>query len=181
MGCCIETTNTGNGEDRGVQRQAGFAVGMDQIDDDALDYALSQSQGAASLRTKVSLRFKCQNLINTDANSKSDPFCVLWQVDQSGRKQKIGMTEMIADNLNPEFVQPVVTNYFFEDQQNMLVEVYDCDDATQLNNLNKQDLVGFAEFPLAKVLSSIKNQIDLELKTVRGTSAGKITIHGEEF
>lgn len=59
MGCCIEANDTGKHEDIDVQRQAGFAVGMDQIDDDALDYALSQSQGAASLKTKVSLRFKC--------------------------------------------------------------------------------------------------------------------------
>lgn len=76
------------------------------------------------------------------------------------------MTEMIADNLNPEFVQPIITNYFFEEQQNMLVEVYDCDDANQMNNFNKQDILGFTEFPLGKVLSSLKNEIELDLQQV---------------
>jgi hypothetical protein len=50
------------------------------------------------------------------------------------------------DNLNPVFVTTVNVDYFFESQQVMIAEVYDCDDANTLSNLQKQDFIGSFEF-----------------------------------
>jgi hypothetical protein len=61
------------------------------------------------------------------------------------------------DNLNPVFVTTVNMDYFFESQQVMIADVYDCDDATTLNNLQKQDFIGSFEFQLGKLVSS-RNQ-----------------------
>jgi hypothetical protein len=61
------------------------------------------------------------------------------------------------DNLNPVFVTEINMDYLFESQQNMLVEVYDCDDATTIANLKKQDFVGSFEFHLGKAVSA-RNQ-----------------------
>ena len=39
------------------------------------------------------------------------------------------------DSLNPVFVTSINMDYFFESQQNLIAEIYDCDDATTLHNL----------------------------------------------
>ena len=46
------------------------------------------------------------------------------------------MTELITDNLNPEFVTPIEVDFFFEENHSFLVEIYDADDHTNLNNLD---------------------------------------------
>jgi hypothetical protein len=50
-------------------------------------------------------------------------------MEEKGKRVKIGQTEIIKDNLNPEFVTEICTNFFFEMQQKMIAEVYDADDA----------------------------------------------------
>lgn len=47
-------------------------------------------------------------------------------------KREVGRTEVVADNLNPAFVTTINMDYYFEVQQNMIIEVYDADDASQL-------------------------------------------------
>ena len=47
-------------------------------------------------------------------------------------KQRVGSTECIQDSLNPEFVQAIEVDFFFEEAQQLLVEIYDADDATQI-------------------------------------------------
>ena len=61
---------------------------------------------------------------------------------------------MIADNLSPEFITEILTDYFFEEIQNFLVEVYDVDDATALHDLRKQEFVGSYQFKLGNLISS---------------------------
>lgn len=41
----------------------------------------------------------------------------------------------MVDNLNPKFVTTVNVDYYFELQQNLRIDVYDADDATNLQNL----------------------------------------------
>lgn len=130
MGNCIEGS-----EDKGMGNIEKKAVGANanEIDDNQLNQMLGNS-GANSLKQKVSLSFECINLANLDRNSKTDAFCVLWQLD--GRQpRKIGTTELIKDSLNPVFVTTINMDYFFEEQQQLRVDVYDADDATNLNNL----------------------------------------------
>ena len=38
------------------------------------------------------------------------------------------MTEIIHDNLNPEFIKKIFVDYHFEEQEKFKVEVYDSDD-----------------------------------------------------
>ena len=69
-------------------------------------------------------------------------------------KEKIGQTEMVADTLNPEFVTEIMVDYMFEEQQNFLCEVYDVDDASCINNLQKQEYIGHVELKLGTLCSS---------------------------
>ena len=50
-------------------------------------------------------------------------------------KVKLGQTECIYDNLNPNFVTNFEVDYLFEDTQVFLIEAWDMDDATQPHNL----------------------------------------------
>lgn len=84
------------------------------------------------------------------------------------------------DNLNPVFVTEINMDYLFESQQNMLVEVYDCDDATTIGNLSKQDFVGSFEFMLGKAVSSRNQTLTNDLKNPLRKNAGRITLSVSE-
>lgn len=123
-----------------------MAIGsrQDSISNEALDLALG---GANSLKQKVSLTFEGINLPNLDQGSKTDAFCVLFQL-QGNRKSKIGETEVVADSLNPKWVKNINVDYYFEAQQNFRVELYDADDPSKLFDLTKHDYVGGYDFTL---------------------------------
>jgi hypothetical protein len=76
------------------------------------------------------------NLPNMDVHSLTDAFVVVWLVSGQ-RLVKVGQTEVVADNLNPQFLTTVNIDYFFEQQQNLRLDIYDADDATALQNLAK--------------------------------------------
>jgi Ca2+-dependent lipid-binding protein len=87
-----------------------------------------QPGGAATnLSSKVELSISCQKLRNLDTFSKSDPFVVLYTESTPGQWKESGRTEIIDDNLNPEFSKKFEMTYRFETQQKLKFEVYDSD------------------------------------------------------
>ena len=93
---------------QGVKTQA---VGNNA--DGITDELLHSSLDGGGLKQTVSLTFSCADLPNLDSGSKTDPFLVLWQLNGK-QKQRLGQTEVIADNLNPEFVKEIKVDYYFE-------------------------------------------------------------------
>ena len=76
--------------------------------------------------SKLELSLSCKNLKNMDWLSKSDPIVVVYQKNNvTNRFQELGRTEMILDNLNPEFVKKFIIDFLFEEVQQMKFEVYD--------------------------------------------------------
>jgi hypothetical protein len=61
-------------------------------------------------------------------------------------KSKIGTTECIYDNLNPQFVKNFEVDYLFEETQTFMIEIYDMDDPSQASNLKAQEYIGSLEF-----------------------------------
>ena len=107
---------------------SGGAMGQGGDIDAAVLAATNFSGGGLS--NKLSIGFKCENLPNMDTMSYSDPFCVMYK--QQGRMwQRIGQTEIIHDNLNPEFVKKIMVDFHFEQSEQFKVEVYDSDDDKQ--------------------------------------------------
>lgn len=90
------------------------------------------------------------------------------------------MTEVVADNLNPEFVTELKVDFKFEEQQRMLVQVYDADDGTSLYDLTKQDFIGEFEFNLGKLVSSRDQEINGDLTNPNRKTPGKIKIMANE-
>jgi len=115
-----------------------------------------------------------------DVNSKTDPFCVMYEI-KGNIKTKIGQTECILDNLNPEFVNEIEVNYKFEENQAFVIEVYDADDMTQLDRLDKQEYIGGNNFTLHQIITS-RNQTQsypvTNIQTKR--QSGEVKIHGVE-
>jgi hypothetical protein len=90
------------------------------------------------------------------------------------------MTELVQDNLNPEFVTEVVIDYFFESQQTLLVEVYDADDATNITKLQNQDFVGYHKFVLGSLISSRNQEITAPLLSKERQNNGTVTVMASE-
>ena len=129
---------------------------------------------ASSPSEMVSLFFSCKKLKDKDTFSKSDPFLRVYRLE-AGTRQLLGETEVVKNNLNPDFETSFDVEYFFEKRQRFLAEVVDCDDA----KTRKGDSLGTAEFTLGDVLGSQLNMkvVDVRLKK---KPAGKLIVRVEQ-
>ena len=119
----------------------GITGNISDIDEAALQ-AIKNGIGdanKAALQQSVSVSFAMEDLPNLDTFSKTDAFLILYELKSNANgqktKMKIGKTECIYDNLNPNFVTNFDLNYLFEETQTFLVEAYDMDDNSQPENL----------------------------------------------
>jgi hypothetical protein len=66
--------------------------------------------------------------------------------------QKFGQTEMLKDNLNPDFEKSFLMTYYFERHQPLRFEVFDGD-----NSGGNFQMIGFIETTVGQIMGS-KNQ-----------------------
>uniref|UniRef100_A0AAX7TPW1 Copine-3 n=1 Tax=Astatotilapia calliptera TaxID=8154 RepID=A0AAX7TPW1_ASTCA len=126
---------------------------------------------ATQCATKVELSISCENLMDMDVFSKSDPLC--WYEIFFGR------TEMILNCLNPKFAKRFVIDYYFETVQRLKFCVYDIDNDTY--DLSDDDFLGELECTLGQVVSNKQMTRPLLLKNRRPAGRGTITICAEEI
>ncbi|KHJ46040.1 hypothetical protein D918_03703 [Trichuris suis] len=100
------------------------------------------------LYVTVELSVSCRNLPNTDVFSKSDPMCVMFKKAEQGDWQEAGRSEVVRNNLNPDFVHKFTIDYEFEARQPLK---YDVDSASA--KLEKHDFLGRVECTLAELVS----------------------------
>lgn len=124
--------------------------------------------------TLIELTLSAKDLINADVLSKSDPFCIV-QMKQSwqDRFYEIGRTEIIKDNLNPQWVKKFLINFNFESVQKIRFEVWDQDP-------NGNDFLGVYETTLADIVSNSNRQLRGKLDHKTAKNAGFIVIIAEE-
>ncbi|CAG0924876.1 unnamed protein product [Notodromas monacha] len=73
--------------------------------------------------SRVEITLSAKNLANKDYFSKSDPFIVTYESEPGVFNwRECHRTEVIRDNLNPQFVRKLVMNYRFEAQQKLRFE-----------------------------------------------------------
>ncbi|XP_040287811.1 copine-3 [Bufo bufo] len=135
---------------------------------------------AAQCVTKVELSVSCDNLLDKDVGSKSDPLCV-FLMNTSGQQQwfEIDRTERIQNNLNPKFCKRFLVDYYFEIVQKLKFGIYDIDNKTY--DLDDDDFLGEFECTLGQIVSSKKITKPLVLKNGRPAGKGTITIFAEEI
>ncbi|XP_067433858.1 copine-3-like isoform X2 [Thunnus thynnus] len=128
--------------------------------------------------TKVALSISCDNLLDMDTFSKSDPLCVLHMHSSGSSWWEVGRTEKIKNCLNPRFSKTFVIDYYFEMVQKLKFEVYDID--SDNHNLEDADFLGELECTLGQIVSSRKLTRPLVMKDKRPAGKGTITICAEE-
>uniref|UniRef100_A0A7N6ARQ9 C2 domain-containing protein n=1 Tax=Anabas testudineus TaxID=64144 RepID=A0A7N6ARQ9_ANATE len=99
--------------------------------------------------TKVELSVSCDNLLDMDMLSKSDPLCVLFVCNSGSQWSEIGRTERIMNCLSPKFSKTFVIDYYFEMVQKLKFDVYDID--SDNCSLRDADFLGQMECTLGQV------------------------------
>ncbi|XP_076617891.1 copine-3-like [Chaetodon auriga] len=135
--------------------------------------------GATHLATKVELTISCENLMDMDVFSKSDPLCALYINTSGSHWYEFGRTEMILNCLNPKFAKKFVIDYYFEMVQRLRFCVYDIDNDTY--DLGDDDFLGELECTLGQIVSNKQMTRSLLLKNKRPAGRGTITIRAEEI
>ncbi|XP_037612363.1 copine-3-like isoform X1 [Sebastes umbrosus] len=134
---------------------------------------------ATHYATKVELTISCENLMDMDVFSKSDPLCALYINTSGSHWYEFGRTEMILNCLNPKFAKKFVMDYYFEMVQRLRFCVYDIDNNTY--DLGDDDFLGELECTLGQIVSSRQMTRSLLLKNKAPAGRGTITICAEEI
>jgi len=127
--------------------------------------------------SKVQLRIKLRNLVDKDTFSKSDPQVIVYcRHSTKAEWYEVDKTEIIMNNLNPEFAKPIEMDYFFEEEQQLRFVVYDIDDFTGKNS-SKNDFLGEYTTTLASIVNARNKRIKGKLLRIQH---GDIIITAEE-
>lgn len=141
--------------------------------------AQSATPMATQCVSKVELTVTCENLLDMDVGSKSDPLCVLLMNASGNQWFEVDRTERVKNCLNPKFAKKFVVDYFFEVVQKLRFGVYDIDNKTV--DLSDDDFLGELECSLGQIVSSCKLTRPLVLKNKKPAGKGTITISAEEI
>ena len=99
----------------------------------------------------IELHVSAKNLVDMDIITVSDPVCALFVPDGRGWTE-LARTEVVWNNLNPEWVKFFTVQYVFEMRQPLLFRVYDVDSNNA--NLSSQDFIGEAQVELSQIVST---------------------------
>lgn len=129
---------------------------------------------AATLSTDVELSVRCENLLDEDVLSKSDPTCILFSKDQKSNSWlEIGRTEKILDSLSPRWTRKFLLKYRFEERQQLRFAVYDIDSGRE--RLSDHDPLGSMDCSLGEIMAGQSRGFSRTLN--RG---GQLFVHAEE-
>jgi vacuolar-type H+-ATPase subunit F/Vma7 len=102
----------------------------------------------------IELHVSARSLKDMDVITVSDPICVLF-APSGGRSRdpwtEVSRTEVVWNNLNPEWVTYFKVMYVFEIRQPLLFRVYDVDSAAA--QLSAHDFVGEAQVELSQIVA----------------------------
>uniref|UniRef100_A0A672T175 Copine-1-like n=1 Tax=Sinocyclocheilus grahami TaxID=75366 RepID=A0A672T175_SINGR len=128
---------------------------------------------AAHCVSKVELSISCNNLLDKDVGSKSDPLCVLLQSVGDDKWSEVERTERVKNCQDPEFSTKLHIDYHFEKVQKLKFGIYDIDNKSV--DLKDDDFLGGFECTLGQIVSSRKITRPLQLKAAKPAGKGTIT------
>uniref|UniRef100_A0A671TCX7 Copine-3 n=1 Tax=Sinocyclocheilus anshuiensis TaxID=1608454 RepID=A0A671TCX7_9TELE len=130
---------------------------------------------AAHCVSKVELSISCNNLLDKDVGSKSDPLCVLLQSVGDDKWSEVERTERVKNCQDPEFSTKLHIDYHFEKVQKLKFGIYDIDNKSV--DLKDDDFLGGFECTLGQIVSSRKITRPLQLKAAKPAGKGTITVY----
>ncbi|CAK86273.1 unnamed protein product (macronuclear) [Paramecium tetraurelia] len=134
---------------------------------------LEQCQFSESIQ-KLELFISCRQLDDLDTVSVSDPFVVLYLLNSQKKWLKIGQTELIWNNLNPNFATSFQIEYQFEAQQHLKLEVHHFVSQTQ------SKIIGIAETTVAEIAGSKDQLLMADLFNSQKKKSGKIIVKADQ-
>eukprot|EP01129_Flabellula_baltica_P010468 TRINITY_DN4429_c0_g1_i1.p1 TRINITY_DN4429_c0_g1~~TRINITY_DN4429_c0_g1_i1.p1 ORF type:complete len:448 (-),score=111.47 TRINITY_DN4429_c0_g1_i1:395-1738(-) len=130
--------------------------------------------------SKIELAFSCRDLVNLDTLSKSDPqIWVEMRDPRTGNYVFLGRTEMIKNNLNPNFQTRIRVDYYFEEVQMMKFTIADIDHPVE--TLAGQDIIGEVILPLSDIVGSRSQQATRNIVHPVRNKSGKLIVTAEEI
>jgi len=75
----------------------------------------------------------------------------------------ISYAGMCSNQPNPNFRTTPMVDYYFERRTQILVELFDVDDARSLDNFQRHNYIGHVEFSLSQLMGARKNTIEIPL------------------
>ncbi|KAK6467806.1 copine-6-like [Huso huso] len=142
------------------------------------------SQPVALGASRVELRVSCKNLLGRETLSKSNP-CVLIKLLNEGVWSELGRTEVMRSTLSPLFSKVFSLDYFFEEMQALLIEVFDVQEGEGEGEgegfeARSDDFLGSAECTLGQIVSQTKVTKPLLLRSGKCAGKSTVTIIAEE-
>ena len=110
----------------------------------------------------VSLTFKGINFPNLDTFTRTDAMVVLYKKEGQTWK-KLGRSEVIMDNLSPEWVTSFDVAYQFERREFYRADIYHAEDFDNLENFAGHKLLGNLEFALHEVVTARNQTLEKDL------------------
>ncbi|XP_043210499.1 copine-8-like isoform X1 [Amphibalanus amphitrite] len=134
--------------------------------------------------TQVELTLSCRHLADMDVFSKSDPMVVVSVAPfgssaRDRRWDEYKRTEVVQDNLNPDFATKVPIAYRFEEQQFLRFDVYDVDSSSA--RLEEHDFLGRRECTLGELVSARVSELPLQGGPPSGAQPATLIVHAEEM
>ena len=136
-----------------------------------------QPIGQINPGNKLELSVSCSSLKNKDTFSKSDPLCILFE-KRGGKWAELDRTEMIHNNLNPQWQKKFSLDYNPQAPQELKFNIYDWD--TKAETTKQQDFLGSVEVSLQRIMEENYSSRKCQLGLKNGGN-GKITIVTEEI
>jgi len=91
---------------------------------------------ADTLSMQVNLFISGRKLKDLDTFSKSDPQCLIFE-QRNGSWMKVGTTEQIKNQLNPDFTTSITMPYYFEKEQSLRFVMIDGDGAGDYDEIGE--------------------------------------------
>ena len=126
----------------------------------------------SELSMKVNLYISGRNLADLDYFSKSDPVCRVYACFD-GKWARVGTTERVNDDLNPNFERAITVPYFFEKKQKILFEMIDCD------GHGTYDYIGSFETTLGTIMGAKRQVLERPLTADGVGNRGSIIVRAE--
>lgn len=100
-----------------------------------------------NLKDQIKIYISGRKLKNLDILTKSDPKCEVYEM-RGSEWVKIGSTETINNDLNPNFTKAVPMTFYFEKIQKLKFKIMDSDDQTA------DDLIGEYETTVGALMGA---------------------------
>lgn len=121
---------------------------------------------------QVDLFVSARKLKNLDTFSKSDPMCYLYE-KQGKRWAKLGQTEQIKNDINPEFRKSFTIPYFFEKVQTLKFLMIDGD------GTGDYDTIGEVVVTMGNLMGASKQMWTGNLEWEYNMNRGQIIVRTE--